>query len=222
MKNIIFLVLFFYHMVFGLKEEDDNLLQIDEDMITVIADKIITKRMGVLENKMTREFDAKLRIVMEEQYHNKKRINTLEETIVKQNNEIAKLQNMEETLNLQRQEITALNEIVNEMKLKWDKNIQDTMVVNEQYYGHKDPVLVNEGPHNSRNTSEVNQRQFSHRPVTTFEKHSMPTRIHIKGTHMMDKKGINRFDRRSEVPSNRGRHVKYICPLNVSNYFTSV
>jgi TolA-binding protein len=99
-------------MVFGLKEEDDNLLQIDEDMITVIADKIITKRMGVLENKMTREFDAKLRIVMEEQYHNKKRINTLEETIVKQNNEIAKLQNMEETLNLQRQEITALNEIV--------------------------------------------------------------------------------------------------------------
>jgi uncharacterized coiled-coil protein SlyX len=42
----------------------------------------------------------------------------LEETIAKQNFEIAKLQNMEETLNLQRQQITTLNEIVNEMKLK--------------------------------------------------------------------------------------------------------
>ena len=222
MKNIIFLVLFFCLMVFGLKEEDDNLSKVDEDMIMVIADKIITERMEVLENKMSRQFDAKLKILIEEQYHNKKKMKALEETIVKQKNEIAKLQNMEETLNLQRQEITALNEIVNEMKLKWDKNIQDTMVVNKQYYGHKDPVLLNEGPHNSRNTSEVNQRQFSNRPVTTFEKHSMPTRIHIKGTHMMDKKGTNRFDRRSEVPSNRGRHVKYICPLHVSNYFTSV
>jgi hypothetical protein len=209
-------------MVFGLKEKDDNLPQIDEDMIMVIADKIITERMEVLETTMTREFDAKLQIVMEEQYHNKEKIKALDETIAKQNNEITKLQNMEETLNLQRLKITALNEIVNEMKLKWDKNIQDTMVVNEQYYGHTDPVLVNEGPHNSRNTSEVNQRQFSHRPVTTFEKHSMTTRIHIKGTHMMDKKGTNRFDRRFEVPSNRGRHVQYICPLNVSNYFTSV
>jgi hypothetical protein len=50
----------------------------------------------------------------------------------------------------------------------------------------------------------------------------MPTRIHIKGTHMMDKKTTNRFDRRSELPINRGRHVQYICPLKVSNYFTSV
>ena len=215
------MALFFYHMVFGLKEEDDNLSKIDEDMIMVIADKIITERMEVLENKMTREFDAKLKIVMEEQYHNIK-IKALEETIVKQNNEIAKLQNMEETLNLQRQEITALNEIVNEMKLKWKKDRKDTILVNEQYYGHKYPVLVNEGPHKSRNTSEVNQRQSYHRPVTTFEKHSMPTRIHIKGTHIMDKKDTNRFDRRSEVPINRGRHVKYICPLNVSNYVTSV
>jgi hypothetical protein len=192
-------------MVFGSMAEDYNLLQIDKDMIMVIADKIITERMEVLENKMTREFDAKLEIVMEEQYHNKK-----------------KLQNMEETLNLQRQEITALNEIVNEMKVQWKKDRKDTILVNEQYYGHKYPVLVNEGPHNSRNTSEVNQRQSSHRPVTTFEKHSMTTRIHIKGTHMMDKKDTTRFDRRSEVSINRGRHVQYICPLNVSNYFTSV
>ena len=222
MKNILFLVLFYCHMGFGLKEEDDNLSHIDEDMIMVIADKIVTERMEVLENKMTREFDAKLKILMEEQYHNKEKIKALEETIVKQNNEIAKLQNMEETLNLQRQEITALNEIVNDMKLKWKKDRKDTILVNEQYYGHKYPILVNEGPHNSRNTSEVNKRQSSHRTVTNFEKHSMPTRIYIKGTHMMDKKGTNRFDRRSEVPSNRGRHVKYICLLNVSNYFTSV
>jgi hypothetical protein len=209
-------------MVFGLKENDDNLPQIDEDMIMVIADKIITERMEVLETTMTREFDAKLKIVMEEQYHNKEKIKTLEDMIVKQNNEITKLQNMEETLNLQRQEITALNEIVNEMTLKWKKDRKDTILVNEQYYGHKYPVLVNEEPHNIKSTSEVNQRQSSHRPITTFAKHSMPTRIHIKGTHMMDKKDTNRFDRRSEVPINRGRHVKYICPLNVSNYVTSV
>jgi hypothetical protein len=93
----------------------------------VIADKIITERMEVLENKMTRQCDAKLHIVM--QYHkgnNKitelrgqnEKMDALEETIVKQNIEIAKLQNMKETLNLQRQEITTLNEIVNEMKLK--------------------------------------------------------------------------------------------------------
>ena len=211
MRNIIFLVLFFYHMVFGLKEKDDNLPQIDEDMIMVIADKIITERMEVLETTMTREFDAKLQIVMEEQYHNKETIKALEETIAKQNNEITKLQNMEETL----------NEIVNEMTLKWKKDRKDTILVNEKYYGHKYPVLVNEEPHNIRNTSEVNQRQSSHRPITTFAKHSMPTRIHIKGTHMMDKKDTNRFDRRSELPINRGRHVQYICPLKVSNYFTS-
>jgi transcriptional regulator with GAF, ATPase, and Fis domain len=148
---------------------------------------------------MTREFDAKLQIVMEEQYHNKEKIKALEETIAKQNNEITKLQNMEETL----------NEIVNEMTLRRKKDRKDT-------------ILVNEEPHNIRSTSEVNQRQSSHRPITTFAKHSMPTRIHIKGTHMMDKKDTNRFDRRSELPINRGRHVQYICPLNVSNYFTSV
>ena len=199
MKNIIFMVLFFYHTFFGLKDEDDNLLQIDEDMITVIADKIITERMEALETTMTREFDAKLQIVMEEQYHNKEKIKALEETIAKQNNEITKLQNMEETL----------NEIVNEMTLRRKKDRKDT-------------ILVNEEPHNIRSTSEVNQRQSSHRPITTFAKHSMPTRIHIKGTHMMDKKDTNRFDRRSELPINRGRHVQYICPLNVSNYFTSV
>jgi hypothetical protein len=71
-----------------------------------------SERMEVLENKMTRECDAKLKIVMEEQYDNKVTIKVLEETIVKQNNYIVKLQNMEETLNLQREEITALNEIV--------------------------------------------------------------------------------------------------------------
>jgi hypothetical protein len=49
-------------MVFRLKSDDDNLSHIDEDMIMVIADKIITERMEVLENKMTREFDAKLKI----------------------------------------------------------------------------------------------------------------------------------------------------------------
>jgi hypothetical protein len=114
-------------MVFGLKAADDNLSKIDKDMIMVIADKIITERMEVLENKMTRQCDAKLHIVM--QYHkgnNKitelrgqnEKMDALEETIVKQNIEIAKLQNMKETLNLQRQEITTLNEIVNEMKLK--------------------------------------------------------------------------------------------------------
>ena len=88
MKNMIFLILFFCLMGFGLKAVDDNLSQIDEDMIMVLADKIITERMEVLENKMTREFDAKLKIVMEEQYHNKEKIKTLEETIMKQNNGI--------------------------------------------------------------------------------------------------------------------------------------
>ena len=143
---------------------------------------------------------------------------------MQQKNEIAKLQNMEETLSLQRQEITALNEIVNEMKLMWDKNRQDTMVFNEQYYGQKGPVLVNQQQHhnNNKNTSEVNPRQSSHRPVKTFEKYSIPTRIQIKGTPMMDKKDTKRFDRRSEVPINRGKNVKDICSSNVSNYFTSV
>jgi predicted nucleic acid-binding Zn-ribbon protein len=84
----------------------------------VIADKIITERMEVLENKMTKQFDAKLKILMEEQYHSKEKIKALEETIVKQKNDIAKLQNMKETLSLQRLEITALNESVNEMKVK--------------------------------------------------------------------------------------------------------
>jgi hypothetical protein len=60
-------------MIFGLKAVDDNLLKIDEDMIMVLADKIITERMEVLENKMTRGFDAKLKILMEEQYHNKEK-----------------------------------------------------------------------------------------------------------------------------------------------------
>jgi hypothetical protein len=44
----------------------------------------------VFENKMTREFDAKVKIVIEEQYHNKEKIKALEETIVKQR---MKLQN---------------------------------------------------------------------------------------------------------------------------------
>ena len=134
MKNIIFLVLLFDYVVSGSMSEDDNLSKIDEDMSLVIADKIISERMEVLENKMTRECDAKLKIVMEEQYDNKETIKVLEETIVKQNNYIVKLQNMEETLNVQREEITALNEIVNEMKLKWDKNRQDTIVVNEKIF----------------------------------------------------------------------------------------
>jgi hypothetical protein len=67
--------------------------------------------MNTFENKMTREFGAKVKIVMEEQYHNREKIKALEETIVKQKNEIAKLQNSEETLNLQRQEITFHGEI---------------------------------------------------------------------------------------------------------------
>ena len=33
----------------------------------------------------------------------------------------------------------------------------------------------------------------------------------------MDKKDTNRFERRSEVLINRGKHVKDICSLNVSN-----
>jgi hypothetical protein len=59
----------------GLKAEDDNLSHIDEDMIMVMAGKIITERMEVLENEMTKQFDAKLKILMEEQYHNKEKIN---------------------------------------------------------------------------------------------------------------------------------------------------
>jgi len=206
MEKIIFLVLFFCDMFFGLKAEDDNLSKIDEDMIMVIGDKIITERMKVLENKMTREFDAKLKIVMDEQYHNKEKIKALVETIVKQNNEIAKLQNMEETLNLQRQEITALNEIVNEMKLKWDR--KNTILVNEHYNGHKDPVRVNQQQYHDKNTSEVNQRQSSNRPDTNFGKYSAPTQIQIKGTPKVDKKDANRFDRRSEIPTNRGKDIK--------------
>ena len=48
-KNIIFLVLFFCHMVSGPMDEHDNLSKIDEDMIMVIT--IITEQMEVLENK---------------------------------------------------------------------------------------------------------------------------------------------------------------------------
>ena len=86
MKNIIFLVLFFCYMMFG------SMAEIDEDMIMVIADKIITERMN---------------IVMEEQYHtcNREKIKVLNETIVKQKNDITRLHNMEETLSIQRQEI---------------------------------------------------------------------------------------------------------------------
>jgi len=205
---MIFLVLFFCHMVFGLKAADDNLSKIDKDMIMVIADKIITERMEVLEIKMTRQCDAKLQIVMEEQYHDKEKMKALEETIVKQNNEIAKLQNMEETLNLQRQQITALNEIVNEMKLKWEKDRKNTILVNEQYNGHKDPVLVNQQQYHDKNTSDVNQRQSFHRPDTNFGKYSAPTQIQIKGTPIVDKKATSRFDRRYEIPINRGKDIK--------------
>jgi uncharacterized coiled-coil protein SlyX len=134
----------------------------------------------------------------------------LEETIVKQKNEIAKLQNMEETLNLQREEITALNEIVNEMKLKWDKNRQDTIVVNEKIFfdgyfrssyesvnvlsirhqcsfyldSSRRRVFFKSGVWSVESTSAVKQRQSSHRPDTTFEKYSTSTRIQIKGTLM--------------------------------------
>jgi hypothetical protein len=190
-------------MVFGLKEEDDNLSKIDEDMIMVIADKIITERMEAFENKMRKQFDAKLKIVMEEQYHNKEGIKALEETIVKQKNEIAKLQNMEETLNLQREEITTLNEIVNEMKLKWDKNRQDTMLVNEKQFNHKNSILENQQQYQAKNTSEVNQCQSSRRPDTNFEKYLTPTRIQTKRRPMMDKKDTDSI-RRSEIPINRG------------------
>ena len=208
MKNIIFIVLFFCHMVFGLKAEDDNLSNIEEDMIMVITDKIITERMDVLENKMRREFDAKLKIVMDEQYHDKEKMKALEETIVKQNHEIAKLQNMEETLNLQRQVITALNEIVNEMKLKWEKDRKSSILVKKHYYGHKDPVMVNQQQYHDKNTSEVNQRQSFHRPDTNFGKYSAPTQIQLKRTPIVDEKSTTRFDRRSEIPINRGKDIK--------------
>jgi hypothetical protein len=42
-------------MVFGLKEEDDNFSKVDEDMIMVIADTIISERMEVLENEITKQ-----------------------------------------------------------------------------------------------------------------------------------------------------------------------
>ena len=77
-------------MVFGLKEEDDNFSKVDEDMIMVIADTIISERMEVLENEITKQFDVKVKILMDEQYHNKKKMKALEETIVKQK---MKLQN---------------------------------------------------------------------------------------------------------------------------------
>jgi hypothetical protein len=40
----------------------------------------------------------------------------------------------------------------------------------------------------------------------------------------MDKKDTNRFERRSQIPINRGKQtfVKDICSTHVSNYFTSV
>jgi hypothetical protein len=68
-------------------------------------------------------------------------------------------------------------------------------------------------------TSEVNQRQFSHRPVTTFEKHSMPTRIHIKGTHMMDKKDTNRFDRRSYLHTQRLLPPRRASSIRCTRYY---
>jgi hypothetical protein len=37
MKTVTFLILFFCHVVFGIKAEDDNLSHIDEDMIMVMA-----------------------------------------------------------------------------------------------------------------------------------------------------------------------------------------
>jgi hypothetical protein len=51
--------------------------------------------MEVLENEMTKQFDAKLKILMEEEYHNKEKIKALQETIVKQKNDIAKLHHMD-------------------------------------------------------------------------------------------------------------------------------
>ena len=112
---------------------------------------------------------------------------------------------MEETLNLQRQEITTLNEIVNEMKLhaKWDKNRQDTMLVNEKQFNHKNSILENQQQYQAKNTSEVNQSQSSRRPDTNFEKKLTPTRIQTKRRPMMDKKDTNSI-RRSEIPINRG------------------
>jgi uncharacterized coiled-coil protein SlyX len=90
---------------------------------------------------------------LKEQYHNKEKIKALQETIVKQENDIAKLHHMEETLNLQRQEIMTLNEIVNEMKLKWDRNRQDTMLVNEKQFNHKNSILENQQQYQAKNTS---------------------------------------------------------------------
>jgi hypothetical protein len=55
-------------------------------MIMVIGDKIISERMEVFENKMSRQFDAKLKILMEEKYHNNEKMKALEETILKQKN----------------------------------------------------------------------------------------------------------------------------------------
>jgi uncharacterized coiled-coil protein SlyX len=176
-------------MMFG------SMAEIDEDMIMVIADKIITERMN---------------IVMEEQYHtcNREKIKVLNETIVKQKNDITRLHNMEETLSIQRQEITAMNEIVNEMKLKWKKDGQATILVKQHYYGHKDPDLVSQQQYHDKNTSDVNQRKSSNRPDTNFGKYSAPTQIQIKGTPIVDKKAANRFDRRSVIPINRGRKNK--------------
>jgi hypothetical protein len=84
---------------------------------------------------------------------------------------------------------------------------KNTILVNEQYNGHKDPVLVSQQQYHDKNTSEVNQRQSSNRPDTNFGKHSAPTQIQIKGTPIVDKKATSRFDRRSEIPINRGKGI---------------
>jgi hypothetical protein len=77
----------------------------------------------------------------------------------------------------------------------------------KKYFNHKNPVLENQQQYHDKSTSAVKQRQSSHRPDTTFVKYSTSTRIQIKGTLMTDRKDVNRFVRRSEVPINRGKFL---------------
>ena len=56
--------------------------------------------------------------------------------------------------------------------------------------------------------NDVSQRQSSNRPDTNFGKYSAATQIQIKGTPIVVKKDANRFDRRSEIPINRGKDIK--------------
>jgi hypothetical protein len=156
MKNIIFLVLFFCLMVFGLKEEDDNFSKVDEDMIMVIADTIISERCSFT--------------------------------------------SMVSCLFLSHFSFISFT-------------ISFSVVISSRCQFNVSSIWCSFAI--SFFCFTIVSSKSTNRPDANFGKYSAPTQIQIKGTPIVDKKDANRFDRRSEVPINRGKNVNDICPLIV-------